>query len=374
MSAINYLRYISKLVHKQSADPLYLVHFVTENCNACCKHCLLGNRPFRSDELTLDEISRISESMNRILFLLIAGGEPFLRNDLTEIVDIYCTNNKVCSIGIPTNGMLTDKIVHSVQYILKCWPRVDIGVDVSLDGIGEDHDRIRGAPGLFKKAIQTYRQLEKLTRFFPNFNLNVAVTVSAFNQNRLSVLYDYLLNELHVKTINVLLVRGKPRDQGARDIDINCYSMFNRLLRTDIERGTLKGYHGYILSDFINAMKVVREQVIERIIRQQRCILPCYAGVLSAVIYSSGDVFPCELLNSRMGNVREQQYDFRRIWNSDTTSKIRQYIQKQHCFCTYECFLTNSILFSKRTLPYVLWEWSRIKLGRLTSRFVPRTC
>jgi MoaA/NifB/PqqE/SkfB family radical SAM enzyme len=365
MKALNYLKFSKNIFYKKNAMPLYFVFFVTDHCEAKCKHCLLGDNHGSTDELTLDEIEKFSETMSPILFLLLTGGDPFLRDDLYEIVNIFYRNNRTANLGMPTNGFTTTKVVEVMEKVLENFPDMDTAIDISIDGIGEDHDNIRGVPGLFDKAVWTYKELEKLTKKFPNFNLNVAVTVSKFNEDKLLELYDYLKKELKVKTINQLLTRGSPRVAEAGDVDMKKYDKFCSLLERDTRLSELPGYGGYPFSDLVNSMKNIRQKIISDIVTEKRRKIPCYAGKLSCVMFSKGDVYPCELLSESIGNIRDFDYDFKALWRCETAGKIRRMIDSNGCYCTYECFLTHAILFNLKMYPEILREWTHIKLGKM---------
>lgn len=360
-----YLQFTDRLLTKRGKDPLYVVLFVTERCTARCLHCLLGpdERPGREGELSLEEYEAISRSMGDILFLLPTGGEPFLRRDLPEIVATFRRNNRVRNTGIPTNGSLTERVVEGVERILDSCPGMDLGIDISFDGVGEAHDRLRGTPGLFDKAVETYRRLEGLQAAGRSFNLNVAVTVSALNQDNLEGLYGFLREELKVRCINPLLVRGRPRDPSASGVDPDRYQAFVDLLQEDVRRGQLEGYARFGFAGLINAMKNVRQQLIGATARENRQQVPCYAADLSCVITSRGDVYPCELLDWKIGGLREAGLDFQRIWHGERADEVRARIRDTGCFCTYECFLTNSIIFNPRMVPRLLREWLRIGIS-----------
>jgi MoaA/NifB/PqqE/SkfB family radical SAM enzyme len=364
-----YLHFADRLLGKRGKDPVYVVLFVTERCTANCLHCLLGpeDRPGREGELTLEEYEAISRGMGEILFLLPTGGEPFLRQDLPRIVEIFRRNNRVRNTGIPTNGSMPGRVVEGVEQILDLCPGMDLGIDVSFDGVGPEHDRLRGTPGLFEKAVETYRRLEELRERRPDFNLNVAVTVSALNQHRLDELYRFLSEELHVRCINPLLVRGTPRDPAAAGVDPERYEAFVGLLGEEIRQGRLEGYSRFGFSGLINAMKNVRQQVIGKIIKDNEQQVPCYAASLSCVIGSRGEVYPCELLDRKLGSLREEGLDFQRIWRSGQAAAVRDHINNTGCFCTYECFLTNSIIFNPRMIPRLLREWISIGPQRASS-------
>jgi len=221
MGSLHYLKYAKRMFYKRGASPLYFVYFVTENCNAFCKHCLLGQRTERvTDELTIDEIEKVSASMGDMLFFTPTGGEPFLRRDLPEIVKIFHINNHALNVGIPTNGSLTARVLRSVKTMLDENPDLDLHIDVSIDGLPELHDEIRGVPGLFNRAIETYQQLRELEHHYPRFSTCIQVTVSSFNQHQLLDLYDYLKRDVGVNTVFSLLTRGEPSDPVAKDIDI----------------------------------------------------------------------------------------------------------------------------------------------------------
>lgn len=364
MEALNYLKHAKRFLIKDGGLPLYVVLFVTENCTAKCFHCLLGEKERATDELTFDEIEKLSKNMGNILFLLLTGGEPFLRDDLPDIAKIFYRNNNVCNLGIPSNGSLTSKVVESAEKILNECKNLDFAIDISIDAVGEEHDRVRGTKGLFEKAVWTYRELSKLEKKYDNFTLNIALTASSFNQDKLIEIYRYLKEELGAKSITYLLTRGSPRDPSAKKVDIENYIKLGEILEKDTMNTHLLGYENYFGSDLINAMKILRQKIVSKIVKENKKVLPCYAASLSCVITSRGDVYPCELLSKKIGNLRDEKFDFKKIWDSKEAEDVRKYIKKTGCFCTYECFLTNSIIFTPSMFPKVLSEWFKIKKAK----------
>ena len=118
---------------------------------------------------------------------------------------------------------MTGRTVETAVEVLESCPGLDFGIDVSIDGIGEDHDSIRGVPGLFDQAVETYRELKKLEKIYPKFNVNVETTISSFNDDKLTELHEYLVNELKVDTLFTLLTRGEPKDQASKFFNIEKY-------------------------------------------------------------------------------------------------------------------------------------------------------
>ncbi|MBN1826544.1 MAG: radical SAM protein [Candidatus Eisenbacteria bacterium] len=369
MSFLGYARYAPRIFRKRGTDPLYLIFFVTDRCNARCPHCLLGSgKPTGEGELSLDEYEKIAEGMGPFLFLLLTGGEPFLREDLADIARVFVKKNGVRNLGIPTNGSLTERVLEGTRRILAENPGLDFAVDVSLDGIGEEHDRLRGVPGLFEKATRTLRELQTIERENAHFNANVCITMTGFNQDRVAELTRYVREKLKVRNVNNLVARPGARDDHALDVDPEIYGAWVRDLRHATETKGLAGYHDYPGADVVNAMKNLRQDLVLRELRREPPLVSCTAATLAGVVYPNGDVYPCEVLRERIGNLREHGYDFRRVWFSERGEEVRRMIRETHCHCTFECFLTNNILFQPRMLPRVAWEWARLKTRRALSR------
>ena len=90
--------------------------------------------------------------------LLLSGGEPFLRKDLAEIINLFYKNNEISHLTIPTNGIDTSKIVNSTKDILDSCKNLNFLISITLDGFEEEHDKIKGKNS-FKNALGTYHQL-----------------------------------------------------------------------------------------------------------------------------------------------------------------------------------------------------------------------
>jgi MoaA/NifB/PqqE/SkfB family radical SAM enzyme len=364
---LDYLKFAPRILVKGRGTPLYFVFFVTENCNAHCSHCLLGQRTeWVKDELTVDEIEKVSASMGDMLFFTPTGGEPFLRKDLSEIVRIFHRNNHAANVGIPTNGSMTDRVLEQTERMLKENPGIDLHIDVSIDGIGDLHDRIRNTPGLFDKAVRTYQALRELEKHYKEFSCCVQITVSALNQDHLLDLYKYLGENLGVNTVFTLLTRGDPADPATKAFDIRKYEELHRTLERDNKALMLSGYYKMPFADMINAKRLVRPRIIARTVRENRYQIPCYAGTLGGNMFSKGQVHPCEVRPDReIGNVRDAGYDFSALWHSPRADAMRRDIRQSKCFCTYECFLTFNILFNPLVLPQVFVEWLNLKGAKL---------
>lgn len=362
MNLKEYYRGIRHIIHKSHRIPPYIIWFVTSKCHAHCQHCWFWKeRYLEREEMTIDEIYQASLHMPDIYFMMLTGGDPFLRDDLPEIAYIFYKNSKVRRLDIPSNGMYTHKIKKDTEEILKRCPNLFLTVDISLDGIYENHDRIRGVEGLFEKAIDSYWILQDLRNRYKRLDTGITTTVSNFNQTELEEIYRFVKNELKTEIWMPTLIRGKPRNPIAKNIDISYYEKANKMMEKDIEKGFYKGYKGFALSSFISAKNALRRKIIVKTYKEKRAQLHCYAGVLSGVVFDNGDVHPCELLNEKFGNLRNVNYDLGILWTSQKAKEIREKIKVIGCFCTHECFLTTSIPANFKFLLPLFREWWRFK-------------
>lgn len=357
-----YLRYGTRLFHKGDALPLYLIFFVTSRCNARCRHCFNWRRAEAEiDDLSLDEYRRISAKLHDLVFMFFSGGEPFLREDFADIVEIFHKNNRVQKAQTPSNGSMSEAMGDQVEQILKRCPDLHYSVTLSVDALGEAHDRIRSFPGLFDRVMETHRILTDLKRRYSNFGLNFEITVSQANQDSLLETYRFLRDTCEADNVFSVLTRGEPRDPTAADVDLERYRELNRIMEKDLIEGEARGYTGFPFSSWMNAKNLYSREVIYRTARDDAYQTPCYAGQLAGNVFSDGSVFPCELLDRPFGNLREHDYDFRRIWQSTEADRTRSHIRQSRCYCTHECYLNTNLLFNPAQLIPISRRWLRIK-------------
>jgi MoaA/NifB/PqqE/SkfB family radical SAM enzyme len=365
-------KHLRASVDRELAFPVYLVLFVKGVCHAKCLHCFLPSledHHTASRELSLTEIEKLAKHLGPAPYsVLLAGGEPFLRKDLGGIISALSDNRELRAIKVVTNGFFTDRTLATWEQILSSRSDKYYGATMSFDGLRELHDHIRGVKGIFDKAIATFKGLKALERRYPNFEVDVNVTVSRFNQDHLSPLYDYLRDELHAGNVMCTVTRGAPNDPRAKDIDIEKYSAFRRKLEDDLSSGSMRGHTRFGRSDTLNAINITQRDRIERMLRESKYISPCNAGRLSAVIGSDGQVYACELLNDTLGDLRANDYDLMKVWNSPEAHRLRANISKTNCFCTYENANLLNVLYQPRYYPRIMLAAARMKLARLFGR------
>lgn len=361
---IDYIKHARKIFYKRNVFPEQVTFFTTNKCNANCKHCFAWkelNTTERMD-LTIDEIEKISSSMDEFIYLLLGGGEPFLREDIAEIVRIFYRNNNVLNVAISTNGASPQRIVDQVRRILGFYKN-SLTINISFDGIGEEHDEIRGRKGIFEQAVSTHNALKELKRSFSRLNVGIIITCTPFNQTSLKYTYNWLKEHLNPYSIVINFMRGDirvPKDSYS-PVNISYYDDVSKLIERDNFLRKVGGHHNFFLSDFNIASKMLMRETVSKTIKQNRFQTRCYAGLLNCVLSNDGTVFPCEMLDKDLGYLRESGYDFSRIWFSQKADDVRKFIKESKCYCTEECNINMNILFNPKSFPLLLARVLKIK-------------
>src|SRR6202165_905842 len=166
------LKRYAKLAIGQPFSPVLLDILVPSVCDMRCTHCFftdeLDDAPRKKLQMKTHEIERISETLGGNLgVLILAGGEPFTRKDLPEIARAFYTNNKLESIYLMSNGQIQQRIIPDVTRILEECPALNVTVALGIDGLKEDHERIRQKPGSWDIAIDTARKLQQIKKQHP---------------------------------------------------------------------------------------------------------------------------------------------------------------------------------------------------------------
>ena len=367
-SYLEYLRYGRLVFWKKDALPLYLILFVTSRCNMRCGHCFnWGRAAAKHSELTLDEYRRISAKMHDLIFMFLSGGEAFLRPDLAEIAELFHRDNRVRKMQTPSNGSLPDAVRRQIGTIARRCPDLHYTVTLSVDGLGAEHDRIRGCPGLFERVMETYRVLRDLQRQHSNVGISFSITLSKANQDTALATYRYLRDQLRADNVYVILTRGEPRDPAAADVNLERLRELNAVVDAELLRGEVPGMSGFPFASFMNAKNVLSREVVLRTAEEGRWQVPCHAGVLAGNVFENGDVYPCELLDRPLGNLREADYDLPAIWRSQAADGVRRHIRETRCFCTHECFMTTNLLFTPGALMKVGRTWAQMRYSQRSS-------
>lgn len=329
-------------------------HFVTSTCNARCAHCFYPINQ-RMNELTLEEIDRFARTLPPIRLLLISGGEPFLRKDLPEIIKVYFDRCHFFNASIPTNGYGPEQIVRAVEKICSYSPDLNLGVSVSIDGFKDLHDRVRAVPGLYERALETLQALTELTVGLPNLTAGVTTVFMKDNQSEIESFFDFIYEEYRPLYHSLGFIRGNPYDPTLKDdLNVDLYERLSKVV--DQRYPTSEGREGW-RGARTRVRREVNRQRFEYIARQARggpFEQFCLAGEREFVLSEIGDVYACELIGTKLGNVRSDGYDFSKIRSSEAARQFNEDKKARLCRCTHECNARTMLLFNRsNALPVV---------------------
>lgn len=320
------------LLNRQFGWPKLLPVNVTlspsPRCNSRCLTCNIWMK--RENELTIAEWDRVFQSLGRAPFwFTVSGGEPFMFRDLVPLCQSLYRHCRPGIINIPTNSLMHKIIPARVEEICKSCPEAQVIINLSLDGVGEKHDRIRGIPGNFEKFEQNYQALRELK--CPNLNVGIHSVISRFNVDDARELFDYAFGTGPDSYITEIAEQRVELDTVGVDIAPapDKYSLAIDQLIDRIERQQFRG-----ISRVTEAFRVEYYKLVKNILAEETQVVPCFAGWASAQIYANGEVWPCCIRADNLANLRDVDYDFRRVWFSPEADRVRRSIRAKECHCT----------------------------------------
>ena len=296
-----------------SKEKLHASIILTSRCNAKCNMCYIWKKPSdASDEIGLDVIEKLPQTF----FTNITGGEPFIRRDLPQIVEIL--RNKTKRIVISTNGYLTDRIISL------CEKYPDIGIRISIEGLPKTNDQIRGIPDGFDRGLRTLLAL----RVMGIKDIGFAMTVQQFNCRDLLPLYhlaEGLGYEFATATTHNSHYFCK-WDNKIDDREMVCgefEKLIKKLLHSRKPKDWFRAYFNYGLINYINGNKR---------------LLPCDMGKNGFFVDPWGDVLACNGMDHKqpIGNLKTQSWD--QIWNSRQLQEVRGMVKR----CSKNCWMIGN--------------------------------
>lgn len=287
---------------------------VTYRCNAKCTMCNRYKVPSKpEEEISLETVKKLPE----MYFTNITGGEPFIRDDLKDIVrELYKKSDRIV---ISTNGFFTDKIVD----LCKEFPQ--IGIRISIEGLEQTNNDIRGLEDGYNRGYTTLKKLVDMGMQDVGFGMtvqdrNAADLVPLYNiSDELGM--EFATASLHnsfyfVESHNII----KDRLMVAQNFE----DLINRLLESNSPKKWFRAYFNHGLINYIFS---------------QKRLLPCDMSFDTFFIDPYGDVMPCNGTKEKqvMGNLNEQSWD--ELWNSEQAEKVRKLVRN----CDRNCWMIGSV-------------------------------
>lgn len=328
--------------------PIFLTVFVTARCGLNCGHCFYREELERgnaADELTLDEWDHITSRTPDFPKLIITGGEPFLRHDLKDIATLFYENRSAArQITIPTAGAHTDRIVDLVETLLTGRPDLILEIQLSIDGVGAQHDEVRGK-GAWDRLMRTYHALKPIQDANRGLRIRFNYTFSRVTQDWFEGTWHFVTQELGNPHFDMVLVRrATTEDRFWGVVDIEKYKRATALLQAQELRKAGESTLRRILAQRVQ----VERGIIAEHHQGRRVMGNCQAGTLTAIVSETGDVRPCEILDTVYGNLRQVDYDLLALWNNDAAKEHRRHIKETGCFCTFETCVRTTLSFQPK--------------------------
>jgi|TARA_Y100000031_G_scaffold155950_1_gene208516 MoaA/NifB/PqqE/SkfB family radical SAM enzyme len=359
--------------------PNYLIFFVTAKCNLRCPHCFYLDEIENANpgqELQLEEISIIAQNAPLLYHVTLTGGETFIRKDIDEIATLFYKYSHTRSFTITTNGMLSDRVKEKVEQIAINCPNAIIRIPLSIDGIGDIQDKVRGKKGVWDQTMKTYHNLRDLSDRYDNIKIDVTSVLSRINESSIHDLVDYVKNNMKVDNHCILLARGAIRDKG--DV-VAKKEIFEELADKTIHRRRGK-YKFPIFSRIWVYMREATEAANIEIQKRKRMPFTCQAGRRLIEMSEYGEIFPCEILDSLieegntlkaplfnksyMGNVRDFDYDVNKVLKTKKAFKVLEFVKNNGCFCTFECAIGASLIFEPKNFWRLIFRRACFKRKR----------
>jgi len=293
---------------------------------------------YRANELSLDEIYRIAEHFEGLIWLDIGGGEPFLREDFPDI----CAKFNTKYISIPTNGFYP-KLVYEAMKKIRGRTDAELVIAVSLDGFEKTNDEIRNK-GCFSKSIETI----KLLKTIEGIKIKVNTVLCKKNYDEI-IAFMKFIKKLDIDFHPITFLRGKPFDptyqspsydqlQTIKNDVFAIWGTYAYGIRT-LEAKILRNYHRTIYETSV------------RIMKEKRQIPHCLAWKTHLVVYPEGDVAFCEMLEP-IGNLRKTGIE--EILTSEAAEKEKKRIRNQECYCYHNCNLLDNFFLNPLQYPKLL--------------------
>jgi MoaA/NifB/PqqE/SkfB family radical SAM enzyme len=309
--------------------PVGCVAAVTYRCNARCAMCDIWRRePDRARELVPADYRWLPRSLRSVN---LSGGEPFLRDDLAEIAAIVRASCPRARIVISTNGLSPERIEKMVSEM------GDVAIRISIDAVGALHDEMRGVPGAYERAMETAHRLAALGVR----DLGLAATSTELNPGQLSKI-KALADGLGIEFIPTAAHSSAfffGRHDAERPRSGLVVEEMGEIMRAELTskrpRDWAKAYYSRGLIDYVRG-------------RPRR--LPCRAGTDFFFLDPWGQVYPCNILDVPMGNIRDGSFDELR---RRASGRLRPAVRG----CTEQCWMVCTVSPPMRRRPLGPLAW-----------------
>jgi MoaA/NifB/PqqE/SkfB family radical SAM enzyme len=344
------------LRQKRQLIPDRVTVLLTDQCNLECPHCFISNEEHpRNWEMGLPEYEKFfASSMGQIGQLVVSGGEPLLKENFVEIIQLAEKRGGVTSILICTNGVLPEKLNRKIEVLLKTTSIV-FRIQTSIDGSEETHDQNRGGKGSYRKVFESLTLLKSLEMRYPGRigALHINTTLSKLNFDSV----DQIIND--IKGFGFTQTFGFVRSPKEHIFNLDDKSLisdynpvsFNDFLTVEDMEFALDKINQNLWVDnpdsLAYAMNRLTLHSIKEMVKTGKPATSCRSGRSELIIMPNGEVAKCEMLRG-FANLKDFDWNLAKL----LSSKICQdfFEASSRCFCTHDCSVALNIMYDSNLL------------------------
>lgn len=366
----SYLNYGRSLFRPKRLESLFL--FVTSTCNSLCRTCFYWEELNQGRDLSFDQLLTISRTAPAFQKLWLSGGEPFLRKELAEIIEIFYANNGVRHLNLPTNGLLPERVEAVVTQVLERCPELVIDLNFSLDGLANTHDAIRGVPNNFRKTLATIEMATRKWKSVCRLRRNVVSCVTAENYRELLELGMKLLCEAGLDGHYFEIIRGSPMDPALKRIPHDDLAALHRQLLWIHEKYSHKLFphldgpaRDFARMYYLGHLRFHFDLHEQNHYSNKAWPMACTAGRSTIVIDHDGSFRSCEL-RPKLGRLQDFDFDLSAALHCLEMRREIADIPRAQCWCTHSCWIHTSIKFSPRVqLFHIPWAYLKYRWQKM---------
>ncbi len=289
----------------------------TYRCQMRCQMCYVWKNPTqKKEEITPKDL----EKLPSFKFINITGGEPFVRHDIEDIIEVAFKKSQ--RVVISTSGWHTKKIIKLAERFPK------IGIRVSIEGLPIKNDELRGRQGGFDRGLRTLLTLKEMGIK----DIGFGQTISNNNSHDVVFLYELsksLGMEFATAAFHNSFYFHKDDNviTNKDEVTQNISELIKRLLKENHPKSWYRAFFNLGLINYIQG---------------HRRMLPCEAGTVNCFLEPNADVYPCNGLEERywkesMGNLHHFER-FEDLWFSQQAQKVREKVRT----CPKNCWMVGT--------------------------------
>jgi MoaA/NifB/PqqE/SkfB family radical SAM enzyme len=322
--------YLNKRFNFGNLLPLNVVFVITSRCNSRCATCFIWKHQGNiKDELRVDEYVKILKTMKKVFWVTIGGGEPFLREDFLEIVLNICNYLKPKIVNIPSNGSMPEKIFYAISKLVYKYPGTQFLLNLSIDHISERHDQIRGMHDNFRTICNTIERLRHIKN--TNFSVGVHTVISKYNIIDFPYIHNFVME--NIKPDSYIIENAQARAEFMNSDISLLHNESDYIGIIDYFVNRLKNHAPTGIGKLKRAFRLVYYDSVRKSLISKKKPYTCYAGHISCQISPDGSVWACATKKFSLGELRENNYDFQKLWFSCLANQTRNEIRKLDCYC-----------------------------------------